>query len=133
MGSQVLNSLVRTRARCRKSSSVFYSIHRPYTEFFSITMVATKHQLIMALSLLTLSLTLLTSVDGLCLNCESPHGEWCCNTPGMEFVANIHSGVVTTTKLTMHLQQSFHRVLLQGILKKKRRQKKLRKLSEDQF
>merc|ERR1712080_434165 len=71
---------VRTRARGRKASSVFYSIHRPYTEFFSITLVATKYQLIMALALLTLSLNLLPSVDVLCLNCESPHGEWCCNT-----------------------------------------------------
>merc|ERR1712080_685024 len=127
MGSQVLNSLVRTRARCRKASSVFYSIHRPYTEFFSITMVATKYQLIMALALLTLSLNLLPSVDGLCLNCESPHGEWCCNTSWNGICCEYPVGVVTTTKVTLKLQQSFQRVLLQCLL----RQKKLRKLSED--
>ena len=34
----------------------------------------------MALALLTLSLNLMTSVDGACLICEAPWGEWCCKT-----------------------------------------------------
>merc|ERR1711936_1414066 len=55
------------------------------TGLFNIPMVATKHQAIIALALLTLSVNLWTFVDAewpaRCLNCEAPLNGWCCEYP----------------------------------------------------
>merc|ERR1712080_104832 len=144
MGSQVMGSLVQTRVRCRKASPVFYSIYRPHTKIFSITMVATKHQVIMALALLTLSLNIFTSVDGVCLNCESPWGEYCCKTswngecceyPGpwddLEFEGDAH---VAKSPLANFIKEKEAKIpAAKEKAKSPPAEVKRRQLSEDQF